>query len=95
MSEEENPDKKKLSELKKQRRKEQEERRKEYWLKRKEMENVLGLEGYEQYEKREVVRFMLELENDLIGEDRIDLSDDELDELIDLYFPPLEYKDRD
>ena len=93
MSGDESSNKKKLSEIKKQRKKEQEERRKEYWNHRHELENILGLEGYEQYEKREVVRFMLEMENDLIGSEKVDLSDDELDDLIDIYFPPLNTND--
>ena len=81
------PQKRKLSELKKQRRAEQEERKREYWRKRKELENTLGLEGYEQYECREIIRFMLETEPDIYSVHH-PITDSELDDLIDLYFPP-------
>ncbi len=81
------PKKQKLSELKKQKKAQQEERKREYWIKRKELENKLGLEGYEQYECREIIRFMLETDTDLFAI-QSPITDDELDELIDIYFPP-------
>lgn len=59
--------------------------RREYWENRKELENKLGLEGYEQYEQREIIRYMLESDTVPI---KYVFSDDELDELIDIYFPP-------
>jgi hypothetical protein len=74
------PKKRKLSELKKQRKAQQEERKREYWIKRKELENQLGLEGYEQYECREIIRFMLETDTDLFAI-QSPITDDELDEL--------------
>jgi hypothetical protein len=87
MPDNQEPKKRKLSELKKIRKAEQEERKKEYWVRRKELENSLGLEGYEQYECREIIRFMLEADSDMYTI-HYPISDDELDELIDIYFPP-------
>jgi len=79
------PHKRKLSELKKLKKARFEARRKEYWDNRKELENKLGLEGYEQYERREIIRYMLD--SDTVPLKYI-FSDEELDELIDIYFPP-------
>lgn len=79
------PQKKKLSELKKLKKARSEEGKREYWQKRKELENKLGLEGYEQYEQREIIRYMLEIDSPSI---KFIFSDEELDDLIDIYFPP-------